>query len=280
MLLFGSQSFDDEDGDKDFLPDDLRSQIGDPPDPENTTVHPLIEPFLDAIDEGNIERARDYLAQGLGIDAFNEAGSTAMLYAIEAGNLERVQLLIRLGADVNYTTPLPNPLCPLISACIDGHSDIVLELVRNGATLDRTALGYNAIVWAAQSEHYGTVRVLLEQGLHIDHANAHGATALMVAAGDGEFKWLSEESRLKAVRTLLDLGASLDKQDVRGETALMWAAEQGHTAIVAELLQRGASIHFKNEQGHTALSLAEGNNHRDTVECLRRAEGHSFVRGF
>jgi ankyrin repeat protein len=68
---------------------------------------------------------------GVPLDLVDHAGKTALYYACENGYTELVKLLLEAGAshkitDINQTSPLS-------IAANKGHSDIVLNLLMNGA---------------------------------------------------------------------------------------------------------------------------------------------------
>jgi ankyrin repeat protein len=43
------------------------------------------------------------------------------------------------------------------------------------------------------------------------------------------------------VKQLLDKGADIDTRDKDGQTPLSWAVENGHDAVVKQLLEKGAN---------------------------------------
>lgn len=64
------------------------------------------------------------------------------------------------------------------------------------------------------------------------------------------------------VLLLLDRGADIDSKDkVYGQTPLLWAAEDGHEAVVRQLLDRGAAMQAMNNIKRTPLSCAVRNGH-------------------
>jgi len=73
------------------------------------------------------------------------------------------------------------------------------------------------------------------------------------------------------VKLLLDKGADVNawSWDSMEQTALMEASDQGHLESVKFLLQKGASVHFKNKNGWTALKLAGKEGHTEIVELLK-----------
>src|SRR5205807_3449649 len=57
----------------------------------------------------------------------------------------------------------------------------------------------------------------------------------------------------------------------RGQTALMWAAAEGNTAVVEELVERGADMHAATKGGLTPLLFAVREGRIDTVRALLKS---------
>lgn len=80
-------------------------------------------------------------------------------------------------------SPAPRRADPsLVIAARLGQVDIAERLLAGGADPDTTsALGYTALMWAAQNDHYATVQRLLKYGARKDLRNDAGSTALDLA---------------------------------------------------------------------------------------------------
>jgi ankyrin repeat protein len=63
-------------------------------------------------------------------------------------------------------------------------------------------------------------------------------------------------------------GARLDLKDSFGRTPLSWAAQNGHEAVVKQLLEKGTDIDLKDGFGCTPLSLAADNGQEAVVKQL------------
>jgi ankyrin repeat protein len=152
--------------------------------------------------------------------------------AIRRTDVNRVRLLVRLGADVNtYDDPL-----------------------ENGAR--ETALGIAVFYGDVE-----LVRELLARGIRVDGGDSKGVTELQGAAGKGN---------VTIVEALLKAGANPDHQDSggTGSTPLMAAAYYGRTEAVGVLLRYGARADLKDEHGETALDVARHAGHGEIVRLL------------
>jgi hypothetical protein len=67
---------------------------------------------------------------------------------------------------------------------------------------------------------------------------------------------------------LLEKGASVDAATKDGRTALMLAAGSGHEAVAAHLLEKGVSVDAADQDGDTALIWAAMNGHAAVAKLL------------
>lgn len=69
---------------------------------------------------------------------------------------------------------------------------------------------------------------------------------------------------------LLKAGAKPGLSGIYNRTALAFAARDGHTAIVALLLENGANRKLRDKQGKSALVYAQAWNRKKIVRLLRQ----------
>ena len=125
--------------------------------------------------------------------------------AAEAGDLERVQVLVEQGADKDEVnedgqTPL------YIAACI-GHLAVVRYLVEQGADMEKVYFEWTPLIIASIHGKLEVVRYLLDQGANRDKADDSRRTPLHHAARNGH---------LETAKLLMLYGADLNTRDSFG----------------------------------------------------------------
>jgi len=200
-----------------------------------------------------------------------------------------------------------NDAAAIIQAVRDGDVSAVERLLSGDPDLVRATDAHRKtpLHWAAEHDHHAVAAMLLRAGADLEAATSWGATPLDWAATMGSTKVAdlllahgaqgmnlvaaASLGKLDLVRTFLDSGAplaSLARRAVPAEPDDHWVAESacmkgdvisdafygacrnGHTAVAAFLLERGAYINARGVFGATALHWAAINGHKDTVAFL------------
>jgi ankyrin repeat protein len=170
------------------------------------------------------------------------------------------------------------PPTALTHAAGEGETQQVEALLAQGADPDEIdGAGGTALMAAARAGRVEVMRVLIKGGADVNRRDRRSTrwTPLVHAI---------HKRQAAAARLLLDSGAEADAAMDGGATPLMFAAAYGDTAIVEELLSRGADPHRQALDGVTALANAAGGGaifditdgprlgscHLDTVRALLR----------
>jgi len=122
------------------------------------------------------------------IDAADESGHTALLYAAGYGFVQVASALLHAGADPDAPKQGKhgNGLTPLMEAAGTGHRELTSRLLQANATVDlRDDNGNTALMYAAYGGHLGALQDLLQLGAMRDLVNEHGDNALTLAAKNG-----------------------------------------------------------------------------------------------
>jgi Cdc6-like AAA superfamily ATPase len=114
------------------------------------------------------------------------------------------------------------------------------------------------LLWATQTGHEGTVKLLLEMGkASMDLKDKDGLTLLCL--------WARDNGRDAIVKLLLSSGANFNAQD---GNALQAASDGGHEAVVKMLLDKGAEVNAQGGNYGNALQAASYGGHEAVVRLL------------
>ena len=175
------------------------------------------------------------------------------LLAAEAGDLQAVELLRTGGIAVDARDESSGDTA-LIRAAGTGQMEMIRHLLSEGADVAATnKSGRPALTLAAQEGYTEVVRLLLSYGADPAVKDKDGWNALTAAAFHG---------REGAVEVL----AGKMKDDL--DDSLLVASLQGHSAVVDQLLNRGAYVNTRSDGGQTPLMLAAKGGHLHVVEML------------
>jgi len=200
-----------------------------------------------------------------------------------------------------------NGATAILQAVRDGDVSAVKRLLSDDPRLLRAADDHlkTPLHWAAEHDRHDVAKMLLDAGADLEATTSWGATPLDWAATMGSTKVAdllqargaqgmnlvaaASLGKLDLVRMFLDSGthlASLTRRAVPAEPNDHWVADSarmkgdvisdafygacrnGHTAVAALLLERGANVNAKGVFGGTALHWAAINGHEDTVAFL------------
>lgn len=180
-----------------------------------------------------VKRLIAYIEQN-DIDCFLEP-------ACKNGNLFAVKMLLMRDANINKGFSLSY-------AAEYGHKDIVCELLKNGAEIERSMDGLTPLHRSCASGHYEIAAILLEAGANIPNES----TPLHTACANGH---------VDIVKLLLNYQATITPE------IFCEACKQGNVEIVKLLLLYGArpNIKYKNR---TSLAIAREKGRAAVVDLL------------
>jgi ankyrin repeat protein len=244
---------------------------------------------------GDLRLVQTLLDHGAKVNAKNQAGATAILWAV--GDVAKAKALLARGADVNARadsgrTPL------LIAAGSARAAEVVKLLCDHGADVRYGQQGYTVLMAAVEGGDREVVRFLLAKGADTKAKNRAGWTALHAAAmardrriaedllahgaevnaadtiqGRTPLHWATVGGRADLVRLFLDRGADVRvRESLGGTTTLICAAasERGDLTLVNLLLEKGAALEAKDASGASALDWAQRRGSRPIVQALGR----------
>ncbi|MFD0166099.1 ankyrin repeat domain-containing protein [Streptomyces decoyicus] len=162
----------------------------------------MVDQLTRAADDGDATLVARLLGEGVGADAPDSEGRTALDLAVRRGHADVVRLLIAAGADPEQRTGEYQESTPLCLASMHGHT--------------------------------AAVRALLDAGVHTGAQGRMGYAPLVLAATTGD------EGHPETVDLLLDHGADINAV-MKDRTPLDWAVWFGQVPMVQQLLDRGAT---------------------------------------
>jgi len=160
-------------------------------------------------------------------------GSTPLFFAVSAGNVDAVKLLLERGAN------------PRMKTIVGG------------------AFSATPFEMAVIQEDLPVVQALAAAGVDVNSLNDAGIPALTSAV---------MSNRVEVARALITLGADVNRTDELSLTPLMHAAKVdfGDTAMVQLLLASGATTTPTSKDHQTALDLARQYGHEAIAQLLER----------
>eukprot|EP00038_Savillea_parva_P013937 m.9622 g.9622 ORF g.9622 m.9622 type:complete len:461 (+) comp2656_c0_seq1:96-1478(+) len=145
-------------------------------------------PFIMVAQAGLEDEVNMLLKMGADVNQAAGDGGTALFVAAEHGQASMVRTLLGAKADVDKARPLDGAT-PLMAAASNGHADIVRTLAEAKASVNaaRASDGATALYLAAQAGHTATVEALLEVGADANLGRAGDAqqTPLKIAEEGG-----------------------------------------------------------------------------------------------
>jgi ankyrin repeat protein len=248
---------------------------------------------------GEYENAKRLLQAGADPNAATAGGERALLIASKAGREDLVELIAGFKADLDKGYDLhglTRGMTALHSASEVGHLAVVQVLVKVGANVEaKDKDRWTSLHVASKSGHAAVVQTLLQHGGEMAATNKYVKTALDWAERcDDEVKKeevkvvfaqhfaqvditdqnknmlllvlsrLGVASRLPAV---LLAGADLKHTDEDGWTSFHVASREGHAAVVQTLLQHGADVAATDNDGWTSFHVTSREGHAAGSDC-------------
>jgi ankyrin repeat protein len=211
----------------------------------------------------------------------DERGVTLLADAAATGDVDRVKVLLKVGAKPNAavtvakTSPFPkiqgSPFddnapfsfqIPLHNAVGVNEIEIVTLLIAAGANTHALDRGARTALFTVQSPE--VARVLIDAGLDVEDQDCLGWTPLVAAINDGS---------LEGVKALVSVGANVNATHDRGFTVFMSAVSSSARSleIMNVLVEAGADPKAVSELGWNAFHAAIDVNgpEANSVESIR-----------
>ncbi len=174
------------------------------------------------------EIAQELIALGINVNYFTpDFQNTALQQAAGQGNIQRVQMLLDAGAEVNRADRRGNT--PLFLAVSAGHNEVAQLLIAAGADVN---LGGDYQEHGSRKKFTGIIPPIIQAVI-----NKNPDPAL--------------------VQTLLNAGADVDEKDREGLTAFLRACSDGNIELIKMLAHAHANVNaIYPRTGNTPLIAA------------------------
>lgn len=196
----------------------------------------MIADYLLAAQQGELAKLKSCLRQGVDINAVNRQGQTAITLASLNKKYDCVATLIDAGADINKQDH--TCLNPFLICCLNNDLTLLRLILPARPDLNRlTRFGGVGLTPACEKGHLDIVQELLHRtAINLNHTNFVGWTPLLeaIVLNDGG------ETQQAIVALLLEHGASPHMTDKYGKTPLELAREKGFEKIAQLLIAAGA----------------------------------------
>lgn len=210
---------------KEWVKGSIERHIGGDIEPSQIST-----PLMAAVARNEIDKVTTILNRGSNPDATNEAGCTALIWAISLGRTEIFDLLVDAGAKVSLADATGRT--PLMIAASAGSIPIAEELIDRGANVNTAQdggvneIGQTALMHAATTnQNVAMLELLIQHGAELEAVDEHGETALIKAA----------QVSLENVKFLVVSGSDTSARTAKGSSALDHARQWERTGIVEYL---------------------------------------------
>ena len=256
-------------------------------------------PLMYAALYGDSDSVRRLLAAGADPNARNEAGATALMWAVN--DPEKTRLVVEHSADVNARSD--NARTPLlIAAARFGSAPVLKLLLEHGANPNAQSSALfgmmTPLAEAAYASDATAMRTLIEHGADVNGAgvntvsfalleNCAACASLVIGSTskpDLNLALIFDAPPLGdtlAIKTLLDHGADPIVKDPDGNTLVTLAAASDALPVdlIRTLIDDGVGVNDKGPHGEAALDLAMRMGHTPVVDLLTKAGAKLSAEG-
>ncbi len=218
-----------------------------------------------AINAGEAAVVRQLLDAGADVTTRNIAGVSPLQLAVTSGNAQVVSMLLARGADARARDEAKESL--LMLAARHGDGAMASALIAAGAEVDyvEPRFSQDAMMIAVRSGNPSVVAALIKAGAELNHQTPPGPepTTREPGAGGGS----TGEGMIRS-------GVPPEGQRLAGTgmmTALLYAARDHQVDAARLLVKAGAQLELAEYNGITPLLMAITNDHHDVARLLIEA---------
>jgi ankyrin repeat protein len=218
-----------------------------------------------AINAGESAVVRALLDARVDISTRNLAGVSPLQLAITGGETAMVSMLLAKGADARALDDAKETL--LMLAARNGDGAMASALITAGAAVNyvEPQLGQDALMIAVRSARPSVVEALIKAGAELNHQTPPGPEPITREPGAGGGS--TGEGMIRS-------GVPPEGQRLAGSgklTPLLYAARDGQTEAARLLIKAGAKLELAEYNEITPLLMALTNDHFDIARLLIEA---------
>uniref|UniRef100_A0A2C9JPF2 Uncharacterized protein n=1 Tax=Biomphalaria glabrata TaxID=6526 RepID=A0A2C9JPF2_BIOGL len=211
------------------------------PDLKTYTIDKLEKkqsPLMVAAANGSFQSLDILLSSGANVNARDESGNTALIYACRGRCMDNTSEYVTLG---NFDQPF----------ITNNQIKCVEKLITAKADIDsKDKHGMTALMFCAKNGDTLLLEKILEYVPSREIRCSEGKTALLYACSK------NTEPHALCVSLLLAKKSDINTKDFKGDSALMHSIDCNNLNAFLSLLRAGADAHAENEQGLTCLMHA------------------------
>lgn len=196
-------------------------------------------------------------------------GKTPLLLAIASSGTKRteiVQLLIARKANVNKVSYNHTPL---IQAVLKNDISMVELLIKLGADINlKNWKGYTALDVAIAKKFDDIQKILVKKSIPIHTVSKRFVDRQSAYCLQYPLHSAAQAGNLDLVNKLLQEKIYVNLIDLHGATALHYACQLGHRGVIEQLIANGANPLKKDRQGKTPLHYAIEKGQAEAVTLL------------
>ena len=218
-----------------------------------------------AINAGEAAVVRTLLDAGVDITTRNIAGISPLQLAVTSGDAAITKMLLAKGADAKARDEANETLLMLAARYGDGA--MATALIAAGADINyvEPQFAQDALMIAVRAGRPAVVEALVKAGAELNHQTPPGAEPTVRAPGAGGGS--TGEGMIRS-------GVPPEGQRLAGTgklTALLYAARDGQLQAARALIKGGAKLELADYNAITPLLMAITNDHYDVAKLLVEA---------
>lgn len=203
-----------------------------------------------------VRKRRDlfnYLIDKVNLDTQNSFGGTTLYELIKEDNMEYyIDSLIKHGANPNI--PANNNITPLIQACADKKENLV-EILLKSETIDVnksvSKTGTTAFLMACAQSSMKIVDMLIKANADYNVYDSEGKNALLnILSTSATYMKKNEKiEHIELSKYLINIGIDLDYVAPSGMTAFYMVSIQQNTDLAKLMMDKGVNVNVFHELG-------------------------------